>query len=95
MENNKKIHEEQLKEVTGGWSENRYNPAECKSLNKIKDECLGFLFLRWCDHYRQTYIRTDAFRRNPNERETYMKIYKHECAMGAFKAYEGPVEDVR
>ena len=46
------ISEEQLGEVTGGWTINRYDSARCVGLTKPDLNCLGGLFKPLpCDHY--------------------------------------------
>ena len=80
MEENKKLGEEQLKDVAGGWSDNRYDPNVCNNtLGRTRYECVGLGKLRWCDHYK----RVDT-----GKTSIKSKIYQHDCAMGAF-SYEG------
>jgi len=70
------INEEQLDGVAGGWSENRYDPKTCKNMTERKDACIGFIGLRWCDHYREE--RTGG-------RSSEAK--KRSCTKGAFPPY--------
>jgi len=73
------IAEEDLETIAGGNSKNRYDPNTCKNMTKIKDDCRGFLGLKWCDHYRQEAISYDQY--GPI-------AWKHECVMDAFPNYK-------
>ena len=76
-EENNIINEEQLDAVSGGASQNRYDPARCNPERSWRTtyECVGFLSSVYCDHYTRTYL--DRVNR-----------YWHKCAMGCFD-YEG------
>jgi hypothetical protein len=81
MDENKKLGEEQLREVSGGATQNRHDPKSCVNLTRTKYECVGLLAICWCDHYR----RTDT-----GAKKGRVFLYRHDCAMGAF-SYEGDV----
>ena len=74
------LTEEDLGAVSGGNSKNRYD-STCKNMTKIKSDCVGFLWLRWCDHYRKELDkRSDVL---GGDR------YIHKCTKGAFPDYRG------
>ena len=68
------IKEEELENTTGGYnpdapSKNRWDPKRCMSHGRTMYECVGFMEIVNCDHYRK--IDLD-------------KGYRHICMMGAF-----------
>jgi len=71
------LKEEDLEAVTGGWTENRYDPKTCKNMSRNKYECKGFSEIIFCDHYRR--IRDDW----------NQKKYTHKCVKDAFPTYLG------
>ena len=86
MEENKNVQpeaisEEQLENVAGGASKNRYDPQKCRGLTRIRK---GFcnVTLCWCDHYRRKH---DGLTRKHDK-------YIHQCAMLAFPEYVGDSE---
>ena len=84
MNENKMLDEEKLEDVSGGYSQNRYDPNVCPTLNRTRYECVGFFSSNWCDHYRQVFLR--VIEGTPGI--STIDIYHHKCAMGAFD-YEG------
>ena len=74
------LNEEELDSISGGWSEDRYDPKVCKNLTRVKYECVGFMAGCWCDHYRRV--------SNPAGGAPGNFISRHDCVMGAF-SYEG------
>jgi predicted ribosomally synthesized peptide with nif11-like leader len=62
------FEKEELVKVTA--TQNRYDPKVCPNLKRTRYECVGFLRLFWCDHYRR---EMTAFPR-----------HKHTCVKGAF-----------
>ena len=80
MSENEKLSSEQLGEVSGGWSENRYDPNVCKGLTQARPECAGFAGLKWCDHLRCKPVQTVGLEYNR---------YEWSCAQQAFPPYKG------
>ena len=84
----KKIDEAVLEQVSGGWSENRYDPNICGKLTKPRSECRNVmltkdiaLFDRWCDHFRVSDTWTEI-------KDGYK--YKNKtisCVMNGFPAF--------
>ena len=89
----KQISEADLGQVSGGWSENRYDPNICGKLSSPRSECRNVmlteniaLFDRWCDHFRVSDTWTeiiDGYKR---------KLKKTSCAMNGFPAYTEIIE---
>jgi len=78
------LTEEELEDVAGGApSENRYDPKTCKNMTRTKYNCVGFLTLCWCDHYRQ-----DETLRTKIGKNWYSR-YFHSCTKNAFPRYYG------
>ena len=68
------LSEEDLNNVSGGWSQDRYNPTECAKYTERHYWCVGFLYGCWCDHYRQE-----------NEQVDYLTFkVRHYCVRGFF-----------
>ena len=60
---------------TDGWpTQNRYNPAVCRSLKDIGDNCLGW-FMN-CDHYSSKHL---LWRSSINE------LRERKCAQGCYR----------
>ena len=75
-----KLTEEDLDAVSGGWTQNRYDPAVCKpELGRTRYECLGFLC--WCDHLR---VENDVGTIGGGT-----KLSRYICDMGAFNYIGG------
>ena len=82
------INEAELEQVSGGWSENRYDPNICGKLTSPRGECRNVmltkdiaLYDRWCDHFRVSGVWTEV--KNGYE-------YKNKtisCVMNGFPAY--------
>ena len=71
---------EDLDTVSGGNSQNRYDPNVCPNLTRTRYECVGFMSWCYCDHYRMEYVKSiGGLGRN---------VHQHICGMGAFN-YEG------
>jgi len=77
------LAEEDLEAVAGGWSQNRYD-STCKNMTRTKYNCVGFVGLCYCDHYRQEDI---GQKRHPNN--AIYRIYRHICKKEAFPIYVG------
>jgi len=75
---NIELSEDELLAVSGGATQNRYDPVECSKHNDVHLNCVGVLSARWCDHYRK---HVD----NSSEWET--KIHRW-CVMGFFNVKE-------
>ena len=74
------LNEEDLDTVSGGWTQNRYDPAACKpDLGRTRYECLGFLC--WCDHLR---VENDVGTIGGGT-----KLSRYICDMGAFNYIGG------
>ena len=72
------LAEEDLEAAAGGGpTQNRYDPERCSDLTQAAYECVGFLKLTWCDHFRETEIKKWHFR--------------YACAMGCFD-YIGDID---
>ena len=71
------LKEEDLEAAAGGdATANRYDPQRCGNAKEVLYECVGFLQLVICDHYRKRAVN----------RETY----HHTCAMGCYDYYGSP-----
>jgi len=68
------LSEEDLDVVSGGGTENRWDPKVCNNYFRTHYNCVGFLGWTWCDHYERT------------QRESYSRSerYHHVCKMGSF-----------
>ena len=68
------LAEEDLDDVDGGATQNRYDPKVCCNYTKVDYRCVGFLCANWCDHYRRSQkaigVATD--------------LYTHQCVMGRY-----------
>ena len=74
--NDNELMEENLENVAGGGAtENRYVQNRCMNSWRTMLECVGYLAMIWCDHYRRT---------ETGESIPRGKIYRHKCAMGAW-----------
>ena len=54
-EENKKsfvLNEDELDTVSGGATQNRWDPKRCSQITETAYDCVGFLGATWCDHYR-------------------------------------------
>ena len=47
------LKEEDLEAAAGGGTQNRYDPQRCGNTKRVSYECVGFLEMCWCDHYRK------------------------------------------
>ena len=81
-----KLNEEDLENVAGGATTNRFNPKVCPNLTRTRYECVGFLHSNWCNHYR----RSDAGVSLHSSGLVHVSKYNHVCVMGAFN-YRGKV----
>ena len=79
---NIELKEEQLEAASGGATQNRYDPAKCRQYKEAAYDCVGFLGLVWCDHYRKNFVRY----------EDNLTVYSHWCAHSCFY-YERGVEE--
>jgi len=50
------LKEEDLEAATGGGTQNRWNPEVCGKYTEVEWDCVGFLGLNWCDHYRLEFV---------------------------------------
>ena len=67
------LKEEDLEAAAGGiLTENRYDPEVCSKYTETHYNCVGFLGMNWCDHYRRVHPE--------NSRPTG----RHTCVMGFF-----------
>jgi len=72
------LGEDDLESVSGGFTINRHDPKACvPGLSMKRNECTGWDFFGWCDHYR----REDTW--DPTGRTIISR--KHECVMKCFK----------
>jgi len=75
-----KLSEEDLDNVAGGGgTQNRWDANRCMGHGRTMIECVGFLWIAWCDHY------TRSIPSDPNYK--YAGYHEHKCAMGAFHYY--------
>ena len=75
-EENKKnfvLNEEELDTVSGGATQNRYDPKRCSQITETAYECVGFLGATHCDHYRYEKRHSEG-----------IIHYSHKCVMGRF-----------
>ncbi|MCL2010651.1 MAG: hypothetical protein FWG71_08955 [Synergistaceae bacterium] len=77
------LKEEDLEAAAGGATTNRYDPAECSKHNDVHLNCVGFLELNWCDHYRRSVDDSSQWER---------KLYRR-CMMGFFDVTETKAKD--
>ena len=74
------LSEADLDAVSGGClfgTQNRYDPDKCTgTLGRTKYECVGFLNMSWCDHFKMDLLTQGS------------NIFQFDCAMGAF-SYKG------
>ena len=73
------LSEEDLGAVSGGATQNRYNPNVCKPGFMYMPKgngCDNGLFDMWCDHYRREF---EGYFGDHN-----LEAYRHKCVMGAF-----------
>ena len=68
------LNEDELDVVSGGSTQNRYEPQKCNQYKEVAYDCVGFLSVVWCDHYRKDYLR----------QEGNLTVYEHKCVMGCF-----------
>ena len=80
------LSEDQLDNVAGGATQNRYNSSRCWGAKKVIYECVGFLKAVHCDHYVCVPTGKTRFQSNYHH-----KIYVHKCNMGCFD-YEAFVD---
>ena len=65
------LDEAELDNIAGGaGTQNRYNPNSCPRAGEALYECVGFLRIVWCDHYRMEKVGAGRWR--------------HWCAMGGY-----------
>ena len=74
------IGEKDLDSVTGGATQNRYDPNVCPGRRRAEQSCWGFLGTIWCDHYRRKY--------NRDKSDSFLSIFDVECVMGSFRYEE-------
>ena len=81
-----KLDEEELKNVAGGATQNRYDPNVCPKLTRTRYECVGLFQLCWCDHYYRKFLGMDGppTGGRGGQRGNKHALYKHECVMGCF-----------
>ena len=72
---------EDLDVVSGGATQNRWNPEVCNNYSRTHYNCVGFLAGCWCDHYERAKVIVTKGRER----------YYHECRMGRFN-YEADVD---
>ena len=79
----RKIDEAALEQVSGGWSENRYDPNVCGKLTAPRSECRNAmltenvaLFTRWCDHYRESETWTEIVSGYERKFKTFSCVMK-------------------
>ncbi|MCL2010655.1 MAG: hypothetical protein FWG71_08975 [Synergistaceae bacterium] len=77
------LQETELEGASGGATQNRYDPAKCRQYKEASYDCVGFLQLVWCDHYRKNFVRY----------EDNKTVYSHWCAHSCF--YYERAEDER
>ena len=68
------LAEEDLDVVSGGATQNRYDPKECCKIDTVAYRCVGFLAGCWCDHYERTF----------HDLVGLTEEYRHVCKMGSF-----------
>ena len=69
------LNEDELDVVSGGSTQNRYEPQKCNQYKEVAYDCVGFFKMVWCDHYRKIKLRQE---------EGCLSIYEHKCMMGCF-----------
>jgi len=77
------LTEEEMEAIAGGndgSTQNRYDPERCGAATRVIYECVGFLKMCYCDHYRKTELWDGG--------PLVGKLYDHVCAMGRFN-YRG------
>jgi len=74
------LGEKELGSVTGGATQNRYDPNVCPARNRAEQSCWGIFGTYWCDHYRREY--------NSSKSSDAISVYDVECVMGCFKYEE-------
>ena len=79
------LSEDQLDNVAGGATQNRFDSSRCWGAKKVIYECVGFLKAVHCDHYVCVPTGKTIFLNNYHQ-----KIYVHKCNMGCFD-YEARV----
>ena len=77
------LAEEDLEAAAGGATTNRYDPKVCSQYNDVHFNCVGFMELNWCDHYRRSVDDSSEW-----ERRLYRK-----CMMGFFDVTETKAKD--
>jgi len=79
------LRDEQLKDVAGGLSENRYNPTTCSNLVRINPKCYGHPgplgITAWCDHLRREPVAG-----------TFNNEWYFTCVKLAFPRYRGKTD---
>ena len=64
------LAEEDLDVVSGGATQNRWDPKVCNNYNRTHYNCVGFYSATWCDHYSAKNLSHGK--------------YHHVCSMGRF-----------
>jgi len=75
-EENKKnfvLNEDELDTVSGGATQNRWDPKRCSQITETAYDCVGFLGATHCDHYRYN-----------KWLDSGLIHYSHKCMMGRF-----------
>ena len=86
----RELSEEELDNVSGGWTVDKYDPKKCKGLTKIRDSaiCTGLFYVFWpCSHFSETYIRSYEKIGYKGGLET-VYVYVNRCNWNAFPPYE-------
>ena len=86
--NDKELMETELEDAAGGATQNRYDPQRCGNTTRTSYECVGFLTMTWCDHYRQKYIPPAGIGPGGPVGAGSGERYRHVCVMGRYD-YEG------
>ena len=71
------LAEEDLEAASGGATQNRYDPQRCGKYTRVEYECVGFLAMSWCDHYRKESLA-------PVGAGLDGERYLHICVMGRY-----------
>jgi len=82
------LKEEELEAAAGGGTQNRWNPDVCGNYTKVEYECVGFLKMCWCDHYREVYLTTIRSEAGGPMGAGEVKHYQYTCVMGRYN-YKG------
>jgi len=82
--NTTELNGDELDAITGGgWpTQNRYDPKTCKNMTRTKYNCVGFLEMCYCDHFR--YDRAAS--------NSAFKLFWYWCEMNAYPKYKGDAD---